>query len=116
MKRIHNLQNLFNRRRELRNNTTPQEVTLWSKLKNSQFGVKFRRQHGIGNYVADFYCPAKKLVIEIDGSQHFKEESKIYDKTRTQFIQAAGMKVLRFTNAEINTNIEGVIMKIQSEI
>ena len=116
MKRLYNLNKLFSRRKDLRNNATPQEVLLWSKLKNSQLGFKFRRQQSIGGYIADFYCPEKKLIIEIDGSQHFQKDNQEYDSIRTTFFEGLGLYVVRFSNNEINTNIEGVILKIQSEI
>jgi very-short-patch-repair endonuclease len=116
MKRLHNLPQFTFRRRDLRNNVTPQEIILWAQLKNSKIGYKFRRQHGIGGYIADFYCPEKKLVIEIDGSQHFTKDGQEYDENRTQSFDVLGIKVIRFTNADINTNIDGVIQKIRSEI
>jgi very-short-patch-repair endonuclease len=116
MKVIHNIKKLFYRRKELRNNSTPQEILLWLKLKNSQLGLKFRRQHSIGGYIVDFYCPEKRLVIEIDGSQHFKKENKEYDKIRSSYFRGLNIKVLRFTNAEINTNIDSVIRKIINEL
>lgn len=114
MKTVNNLKKLFYRRKELRNNSTPQEILLWLKLKNSQLSFKFRRQHSIGGYIADFYCPSKKLVIEIDGSQHFI--NKEYDDVRSKYFKGLGIRVLRFTNAEINTNINGVIERIISEL
>lgn len=112
MKTIHNIKNLLERRKELRNNSTPQEILLWLKLKNSQIGLKFRRQHSIGGYIVDFYCSSKKLVIEIDGSQHFTKYNQEYDKVRTEFFKGLSVKVLRFSNAEININIDGVLQKI----
>ncbi|MEI6660352.1 MAG: endonuclease domain-containing protein [bacterium] len=116
MKRLHNIPELISRRKNLRNNTTPQEVLLWSRLKNSQTGFKFRRQHSIGGYIADFYCPKNKLAIEIDGSQHFQKDAQEYDKNRTEFFKILGVRVIRFTNTEINTNLDSVIMKIISRI
>lgn len=116
MKTIYNIPKLYSRRKDLRNNATSQEILLWSKLKNSQIGYKFRRQHSIGGYIVDFYCPSKNLIIEIDGSQHLKKESEKYDKVRSNYFDGLGMKVIRFNNKEINTKIEGVILKIESEI
>jgi very-short-patch-repair endonuclease len=116
MKRIFNLQKLFQRRKELRNNATPQEVLLCSRLRRSQLGVKFRRQQSIGGYIADFYCAEKKLVIEIDGSQHFQKNNKDYDRVRAEFFKGLDIKVLRFNNEEINNNLESVVLKIRSEI
>ncbi|MDO8686837.1 MAG: endonuclease domain-containing protein [Candidatus Berkelbacteria bacterium] len=111
---IYNIKKLFERRKELRNKSTPQETLLWSKLKNSQTGFKFRRQHSIGGYIVDFYCPSKRLVIEIDGSQHFEKDNQEYDEIRTKFFEGLDIEVLRFTNAEINTNIDGVVQKIMT--
>ncbi len=116
MKTIHNIKKLLSRRKELRNNSTPQEILLWNELKHSKIGAKFRRQHSISGYIADFYCPERKLIIEIDGSQHFKKEAEEYDKIRTNYFGGLNIKVLRFSNAEINTNIEGVLLKIKSEL
>ena len=114
MPRINNLKIYKGRRRELRNSATPQEIILWSKISNSQLGFKFRRQHSIGNYIVDFYCPEAKLVIEIDGSEHLKQAD--YDNERTEYLLSTGCKVLRFWNNEINKNLEEVIMKIEEEL
>ena len=76
MKTIHNIKKLLYRRKDLRNNSTSEEILLWLRLKNSQLGFKFRRQHSIGGYIVDFYCPSKKLVIEIDGKEHSKKKTK----------------------------------------
>lgn len=111
---IHNHPNLKSRRQELRKNQTPQEDILWSKLKLSQLGFKFRRQHSIGGYVVDFYCSEKKLVIEIDGAQH--ADNKEYDNKRTEYLNALDIKVLRFWNTEISGNIDIVINKIANEL
>lgn len=113
MKVIHNRNILIERRKDLRNHATPQEVLLWSKLKNSQLGYKFRRQQGVGDYIVDFYCPFKKIIIEIDGSQHFQSDAQLYDTKRSEYFNKLQIIVLRFTNAEINTNLEGVLLKIQ---
>ena len=113
---VYNILKLKERRVDLRNNQTPQEILLWSRLRREQLGFKFRRQHSIGGYIADFYCPTKKLVIEIDGSQHFKKEAREYDNVRSDYFKGLDIKVLRFTNSEINTNIKGVIQKIFSKL
>jgi very-short-patch-repair endonuclease len=112
MKIVNNITSLIERRKELRNNSTPQEILLWNRLKNSQTGFKFRRQHSIGGYIVDFYCPLKRLVIEIDGSQHFKKENMEYDKIRTEFFDGLDIQVIRFTNSEINNSTERVLRKI----
>jgi very-short-patch-repair endonuclease len=115
MKTVNNIKGLFYRRKELRNNSTPEEILLWLKLKNSQLGFKFRRQHSIGGYIVDFYCPSKKLVIEIDGSQHFTKDGKEYDEIRSNYFKGLNIKVIRFTNLEIATETQGVVGKIKSE-
>lgn len=110
-KKISNLLSLKAIRRELRNKPTPQELILWSRLRNRQLGCKFRRQHSLGRYVADFYCREKDLIIEIDGSQHAEQET--YDIQRAGFFESRGLRVLRFWNNEINANLEGVMTRIQ---
>lgn len=109
--KISNLPSLLYRRRELRNNLTPQENKMWRFLKDEQLGCKFRRQHSFGKYIADFYCREKQLIIEIDGSQHLEKEK--YDLLRTKFFESRGLRVLRFWNNEVSANIEGVIAKIK---
>ncbi len=86
---------------------------IWSRIKNSALGFKFRRQHSFGTYILDFYCSSKRIGIEIDGVQHFDKEAQLYDRQRTEYLEAAGIHIIRFTNAEINTNIEGVLMNIR---
>lgn len=102
------------RRKELRKSLTPQEYKLWFYLKGKNLGAKFRRQHGIGPYIVDFYCKEKSLVIELDGSQHI--EAKEYDKERDLYLQTLGLKVVRFWNNDIEKNIEEVLIKIREEI
>lgn len=100
-------------RRELRQNQTETEKIMWEKLRDRRFlNFKFRRQYGIGNYIADFYCSSLKLVIELDGGQHFTEEGLKYDKVREEFMKSLGIKTLRFSNNEIYNNIDGVLLKI----
>nr|WP_315424794.1 DUF559 domain-containing protein [uncultured Pedobacter sp.] len=99
---IHNLKYLKEKRKELRNNLTPAEATMWMYLQNSRLdGKKFRRQHSVGNYILDFYCPSEKLAIEVDGSSHDDYSAEIYDKERTDFLNSKGISVIRFENAEI---------------
>jgi len=97
--------------REMRNNPTSQEKTFWSIVKNRQFfGYRFLRQYCIGNYIVDFICKEKKIVIEIDGSQH--TEFADYDNERTQYLNSLGYKIVRFWNNEIDNDIEGVYSKM----
>jgi len=114
MTTVYNILKLKERRVALRTNQTPQEILLWSRLRREQLGFKFRRQHSIGGYIADFYCPIKKLAIEIDGSQHFI--NKGYDDIRSKYLEGLNIKVVRFTNADINTNMNGVIDIIIKEL
>jgi len=114
MKLIHNIKKLLPRRKELRNKSTPEEILLWLQLKNSKTGFKFRRQHSIGGYIADFYCPEKKLIVEIDGPQHFKKENREYDLVRSNYFEGLDIKVLRFTNKEVSTETQKVLRCILS--
>jgi len=99
--------------RELRLRTTEAEQKLWSLLRNRQLkGKKFRRQHAIANYVADFYCNESRLVIELDGNFHTAAETKEYDKFRTNLLNELGITVLRFWNEEVIKNPGKVIKKI----
>jgi len=91
---------------ELRKETTPAERKLWSRIRNDQLGVTFRRQHAVGNYIPDFYSPKAKLIIELDGSQHLEQEE--YDEERTKYLGSQGCKVIRFWNNHVMNNIEGV--------
>ncbi len=102
-------------RRELRKNQTETEKIIWDKLRDRRFlNLKFRRQYGIGNYIADFYCSSLKLVIELDGGQHFTEEGLEYDKIREEFMKSLGIKTLRFNNNEVLNNIEEILIKIET--
>lgn len=116
MHTVHNLKELKENRKMLRNAATPQEIILWSSLRAHGMGVKFRRQHSIGRYIVDFYCPNKKLIVELDGSQHGEEKAEVYDEKRTNYLRQLGCTVLRFWNNEINTNLEGVLMKIEEAV
>jgi very-short-patch-repair endonuclease len=95
---------------KLRKDPTPAERKLWSRIRNDQLGVTFRRQHAIGNYIPDFVCIEKKLIIELDGSQHLEQEE--YDEERTKYLNSLGYKVIRFWNNDVTNNIDGVILAI----
>jgi very-short-patch-repair endonuclease len=94
----------------LRREATPDEQRLWAYLRGDRLGVSFRRQHALGSYVADFCSIKKKLVIELDGSQHLEQDE--YDQERTRCLQAMGYRVLRFWNVDVMNDIEGVIRAI----
>lgn len=114
MYEIFNKSKFKERRKDLRKSLTPQEFKLWFYLKSKNLGVKFRRQQGIGPYIADFYCKEKKLIVELDGSQHI--EAKNYDTERDNYMESLGIKTLRFWNNETEKNMEEVLLKIKSEI
>jgi very-short-patch-repair endonuclease len=104
---------LFEKARSLRKETTEAEEKLWQVLRNRAFdGYKFRRQHPIGKYIADFYCHENKLVVEVDGGCHNEAEQKKYDAARTQAINEFGVRVIRFTNDEILNSLPEVLKKI----
>ncbi len=101
------------KRQYLRNHATDAERILWSRLKGRQLlGYKFRRQHGIGVFIVDFYCPESKLAIEIDGATHWTEAEREYDKRRQEFIELYAIHFLRFTNSEVRNNLAGVLTAI----
>ena len=103
--------------RNLRKNSTIQERRLWNLLKNRQFhNLKFKRQQPIGDYIVDFICKEAKIIIEIDGGQHNEPKNIEYDKTRTEYLNTLGYKVIRFWNNEIYENIEGVVLRLREEI
>ena len=110
MERKHN-KNLLAFARELRKNMTPEEKHLWYDFLRL-YPIKFTRQKILGKYIADFYCAEAKLAVELDGSQHYTPEEKEYDKRRTVFLEQYGISVLRFQNAEIQTNFYGVCEQI----
>ena len=99
---------------ELRKELTPAEHKLWSMIRNDQLGVNFRRQHAIGMYIPDFVCIEKKLIIELDGSQHLEQGE--YDQQRTKCLESQGYKVIRFWNNDVVKNIEGVILAIMNAL
>ena len=117
MARRINLYSELDKRRELRNTATEAEVRLWQRLKGSQVaGCKFRRQVGVGVYVLDFYCPARKLAIELDGGSHDGEEAQAYDAERQRYIETLNIRFLRFTNSDIYDNLEGVLIAIERDL
>lgn len=93
--------------KSLRKNATPQENHLWYDFL-SRYEVRFQRQKTIGRYIADFYCHKAKLVIEIDGSQHYTSEGIQKDQFRTDMLEEQGLSVVRITNRQINENFKGV--------
>ena len=113
-RKIFNRQKQKPQRQELRGNMPMPEKILWTQIRNQQLGVKFRRQHGIGRYIADFYCAELKLVIELDGDSHYQDGGQEYDQTRDEFMRALGLTVLRFTNRDVMDNLSEVVSVIKS--
>jgi very-short-patch-repair endonuclease len=101
--------------REFRKRQTETESLLWSRLRNRQLGgLKFRRQHPIGRYIADFCCYDRKLVVEVDGGIHTKQDQRLYDTLRQKDIEALGYRVVRVTTGEIKRDIDAVLQGIKS--
>lgn len=109
--------NLKQLSRKLRHDMTDAEKAVWQKIRNKQIrNCQFYRQKPVGNYIVDFFCPKAKLVIEVDGSQHYNNgEGVEKDKGRDYYLQSLGLNVLRFTDIDVLKNIGGVVNKI-SEI
>ena len=102
----------YERARQLRKRLTPPERKLWSVLRGNKIdGVNFRRQHAIGNYIVDFVSIKKKLIIELDGSQHLEQTE--YDAERTRYLESRGYRVTRFWNNQVENDLDGVIREIQ---
>jgi very-short-patch-repair endonuclease len=109
----------FKRRsaRRLRQNATDAELRLWRHLKRLETrGTHFRRQMPIGDFVADFSCPAARLIVEVDGSQHGEVENAVSDRRRTEWLNSQGYRVLRFWNNDVTQNISGVMEAIYSAL
>ncbi|MFD2512231.1 endonuclease domain-containing protein [Pontibacter locisalis] len=115
MMKLHNRQYLKNFRRNLRNNSTGAEGELWKYLKGGQqLGRKFRRQHSIGSYIIDFYCPSEKLAIELDGQVHQYSAAEQADMERDQTLNELGIKILRFENKDVFQQLDAVLQEISS--
>lgn len=106
--------NKIEKSRQLRKNITNQERKLWNIIRNRQFfNFRFRRQFPIGNYIVDFVCREKKIVIEVDGGQHNEKNNIDYDNMRSEYLALEGFKVVRFWNNDIDNNIDGVYEKLK---
>ena len=107
----------FDKARDLRRNATAAERLLWERLRNKQLdNYKFRRQHPVSLYIADFYCHQLKLVIELDGEYHLSEQQKQKDSERTAALASNGLHVLRFSNHEVESHIDRVVLVIKDFI
>ena len=111
MKFLYNDPKLKIRRQELRQNETLEEKIIWNELRNCNIGCRFFRQYSVGPYILDFYCPKKRLAIELDGQQHRQE--KEYDEERDNYLVANDIRVLRFWNKEVSCDLEKVLVKIR---
>ncbi len=101
--------------KKLRKNATPQEKHLWYDFL-AKYEIRFQLQKAIDSFIADFYCHKAKLIIEIDGSQHFTEKGIQKDKFRTEILEGYNLKIIRFTNRQINTNFVGVCEYIDAVV
>ena len=107
----------FSKAQFLRRNETIAEKLLWEKLRNNQLeGLKFRRQHPVNIYIADFYCHKFKLMIELDGDYHNQEEQKQKDEVRTEVLRLNDLKIIRFKNEEVEQDINQVLTAIKNKI
>ncbi|HEX9080206.1 MAG TPA: endonuclease domain-containing protein [Desulfuromonadaceae bacterium] len=108
---------LKERRRELRRNQTDAERAFWTRVRNGQFfGMRFFRQYSVGPYILDFYCPALKLAVELDGGQHNESEGREYDSARSAYLNAHGIEVVRFWNNEALCEMDGVLALLEQKI
>ena len=107
--------NIVPKARKLRKTMTKQERKLWYGFLRYH-ELKWYKQRIIGSYIADFYCSAARLVIELDGSQHYTEDGLEYDRIRERYINANNLKIIRFTNFDVDNNFDGVCYKIDLEV
>ncbi len=113
---VHNKKSLVEIRRDLRQGATFAEQLLWKEIRNGKLNkLKFKRQHSIGNYIPDFYCASKRLIIELDGEVHNSKEQKQKDKERDEHLISMEYKILRFTNDEVIRNMEKVLKEIEKQ-
>jgi very-short-patch-repair endonuclease len=117
MHQIHSDPALKSRRKELRRCLTPAEAALWKNLQRSQVGgKKFRRQHSVGPYILDFYCPECRLAVELDGQTHFNPMSWEHDCRRTEYLKKLNIRVLRFENRDVFECPDWVLQEISSHL
>jgi len=116
VKKIHNLSEKKSLRQKLRRKATPAEKLLWKSFRKSGVGAKFRRQHGVGPYVLDFYCPEHKLAIEIQGGVHQDVLRCAYDEDRQAWLEVQGIRVLSFDNRDLLESLEYVVGMIRTAV
>jgi len=114
---------IFNRKKDklkrllLRKDQTIPEEILWQHLRNKKMrGIKFKRQFSVGIFVLDFYAPSIQLVIEVDGPIHLRKENQEYDEDREKGLKALGLKIIRFSNHDVENNIHEVLKKISERV
>ena len=107
---------MFELAKVLRKNMTDAEMLLWNYLKSGVYDLKFRRQHPIGIYIADFYCHRIKLIVEIDGGIHDRKEIREYDLKRETDLKQWGYKIIRFTNERVFKELGNVLAEINSTV
>jgi very-short-patch-repair endonuclease len=105
----------LSRARKLRRTLTDAETILWSRLRRNALGMKFRRQHPVGPYIADFACTPARLIVEVDGGTHSTDEERDYDARRDAFLRRLGRRVARVSNADVYKSLDG-IMEMISEV
>lgn len=107
---------ILQRSRDMRHPLTPAESKVWARVRNNQLGYKIRRQHPIDHFITDFYCATAKLIIEIDGDSHDEPDQIEYDAARTKWLEALGYIVIRFNNADVYKNLDGVLKTIMEMV
>ena len=113
----HSIEDLRDSPEELRKNPTDAEFKLWQNIREKRIrGYQFYRQKNIGNYIVDFYCPAGKLIIELDGGQHYSEEGMESDEIRDNYLAGLGFTVLRFSDRDVLKNLDGVLQRIYEHL
>ncbi|HEY0029438.1 MAG TPA: endonuclease domain-containing protein [Bacteroidia bacterium] len=106
---VHNKKSLLEIRRALRKEATPAEYVLWQHVRNGKLnGLKYKRQHSIGNYIVDFYCASERLIIELDGEVHTTKDQQEKDQFRDENLRDMGFTVLRFTNQQLLSDVDEV--------
>ena len=113
---IHNRKPIEKFRKALRSNLTPAEAILWKAIQRSKLdGRKFRRQHSVGSYVLDFYCPTELLAVELDGAHHYTLAGIEYDAERTKYLNGLNIRVLRFENKLVFSQLDWVLDEIKAQ-
>jgi len=104
---------LLGKAREQRKQMTPAEKKLWRVIRGKALGVKFRRQHPVKWFIADFYCHEARLIVEVDGGYHDEEDQQAYDLGKSRELEELGIQVIRFRNEEVEEDLEGVVERIK---